>query len=56
MIGLNGMSLGGFISSLVASLDDGLTCAILGVPVADLVELVGRHAGLSRHDPACVRR
>jgi hypothetical protein len=52
MIGLNGLSLGGFISSLVASLDDGLTCAILGVPVADLFELVGRHAGLSRRDPA----
>ena len=52
MIGLNGLSLGGFISSLVASLDDGLTCAILGVPVADLIELLGRHAGLSRHDPA----
>ncbi|BCI87296.1 hypothetical protein NIIDMKKI_25020 [Mycobacterium kansasii] len=30
MIGLNGISLGGLISSLVASLDDGLGCAILG--------------------------
>ncbi len=48
-IGLNGISLGGLISSLVASLDDGLTCAILGVPAVDLVELVGRHAGLSGH-------
>ena len=45
MIGLNGISLGGFISSLVASLDDGLSCAILGVPVVDLVGLVSRHAG-----------
>ena len=52
MIGLNGLSLGGYLTSLVASLDDGLTCAILGVPVADLIELLGRHAGLSRHDPA----
>src|ERR1035441_9477166 len=51
MIGLNGFSLGGFLTSPVASLDDGLTCAILGVPPVDLVELVGRHAGLSRHDP-----
>ena len=51
-IGLNGLSLGGCIASLVASLDDGLTCAILGVPVADIIELLGRHAGLSRHDPA----
>ncbi len=48
-IGLNGLSLGGLISSLVASLDDGLTCAILGIPAVDLVNLVGRHAGLSGH-------
>jgi hypothetical protein len=52
MIGLNGLSLGGYLTSLVASLDDGLTCAILGVPVADLIELLGRHAGLSHDDPA----
>ena len=49
MIGLNGISLGGLISSLVASLDDYLTCAILGVPAVDLVDLLGRHAGLSGH-------
>ncbi|MGP0080676.1 hypothetical protein [Mycobacterium sp.] len=48
-IGLNGISLGCLISSLVASLDDGLTGAILGVPAVDLVGLVGRHAGLSGH-------
>jgi hypothetical protein len=51
IIGLNGISLGGLISSLVASLDNGLTCAILGVPAVDLVGLVGRHAGLSGHGP-----
>ncbi|HEX9178485.1 MAG TPA: hypothetical protein VF874_21195 [Mycobacterium sp.] len=50
-IGLNGMSLGGYIASLVASLEDGLTCAILGVPVADLVEILARHSGLSSDDP-----
>lgn len=50
-IGLNSISLGGYVASLVASVEDGLTCAILGVPVADLVELLGRHAGLSRDDP-----
>ncbi len=50
MIGLNGISLGGYLTSLVASLDDGLTCAILGVPAVDLVEVVDRHAGLSGHD------
>jgi hypothetical protein len=50
-IGLNSISLGGYVSSLVASLDGGLTCAILGVPVADLIDLLGRHSGLSRNDP-----
>ena len=49
-IGLTGISLGGYLTSLVASLDDGLACAILGVPVLDLVELVGRHTGLSHYD------
>ena len=48
-IGLNGISLGGFITSLVASLDDALSCAILGVPAVNLVELVDRHAG--QHNP-----
>lgn len=51
LIGLNSLSLGGYIASLVASLEKGLTCAILGVPVADLVGLLGRHSGLSRDDP-----
>ncbi|OBI21909.1 hypothetical protein A5712_14240 [Mycobacterium sp. E2327] len=51
LIGLNSLSLGGYIASLVASLEKGLTCAILGVPVADLVQLLGRHAGLSKGDP-----
>ncbi|BBZ38933.1 alpha/beta hydrolase family protein [Mycobacterium conspicuum] len=50
-IGLNSMSLGGYIAALVASLERGLTCAILGVPVADLVELLGRHSGLRSGDP-----
>jgi hypothetical protein len=51
LIGLNGLSLGGYIASLVASLEKDLTCAILGVPVADLVELLGRHSGLRDDDP-----
>ena len=50
-IGVNGMSLGGYVAALVASLEDGLTCAILGVPVADLIDVLGRHAGLSDDDP-----
>ena len=55
-IGLNSLSLGGYVTSLVASLEDGLTCAILGVPVADLIELRGRHAGLGRRDPRPAHR
>lgn len=50
-IGLNSLSLGGYIAALVASLEAGLTCAILGVPVADLVGLLGRHSGLAEDDP-----
>ena len=50
-IGLNSISLGGYVTSLVASLEAGLTCAILGVPVGDLIELLGRHAGFSPEDP-----
>ncbi|MBW0018892.1 MAG: hypothetical protein JO236_15290 [Mycobacterium sp.] len=50
-IGLNSMSLGGYIAALVAALDSGLTSAILGVPVADLVELLARHSGLRPGDP-----
>ncbi|MCW2649297.1 MAG: hypothetical protein JWR32_273 [Mycobacterium sp.] len=50
-IGLNGMSLGGYITALVASLEDDLACAILGVPVADLIDVLTRHAGLRRDDP-----
>ena len=50
-IGLNSMSLGGYIAALVASLEDGLTCAILGVPVIDLVQVFGYHAGLATDDP-----
>jgi hypothetical protein len=50
-IGLNGLSLGGYIAALVASLEDGLACAILGVPVADLIDILACHVALSRDDP-----
>ncbi|MGO8852457.1 alpha/beta hydrolase family protein [Mycobacterium sp.] len=50
-IGLYGLSMGGYIAALVASLERGLTCAVLGVPVADLVGLLGRHSGLGHDDP-----
>lgn len=50
-IGLNAISLGGYVASLVASLEDDLACAILGVPVADLVEVLVRHSGVGADDP-----
>lgn len=50
-IGLNSMSLGGYISALVASLEDNLTCAVLGVPVANLIEVLASHGGLRDDDP-----
>lgn len=49
-IGLTSISLGGYLTAMVASLEDDLTCAILGVPVADLVDLVERHSGLAPGD------
>ncbi|OBG22052.1 hypothetical protein A5765_20975 [Mycolicibacterium celeriflavum] len=50
-IGLYSISLGGYVSSLVASLEKGLTCAILGVPVTNLVDLLAHHSGLAENDP-----
>lgn len=49
-IGFTSISLGGYITSLVASLEVGLTCAIPGVPAVDVVDLLERHAGLPRGD------
>jgi hypothetical protein len=49
-IGITGISLGGYTTALVASLDDALACAILGVPAVDLADLIERHAGLSHDD------
>ena len=50
-IGMNAISMGSYVTALVASLEDDLTCAILGVPVADLVGLLGRHSGFGPDDP-----
>ncbi len=44
-IGITGVSLGGYVTSLVASLEENLACAIVGVPVVDLMDLMERHAG-----------
>ena len=47
-IGITGISLGGYATSLVASIEDGLACAIVGVPAVDLPHLIERHPGLHR--------
>jgi hypothetical protein len=38
-VGLYGLSLGAYVSALVASLEDGLRCAILGIPAVDFANL-----------------
>ncbi len=42
-VGVYGVSLGGYTASLIASLEDGLDCAVLGIPAADFVRLVRSH-------------
>lgn len=49
-VGIYGVSLGGCVAALVASVEDGLACAIAGIPAADLPGLYRRHA------PPSVRR
>lgn len=49
-IGVSGISLGGYVTSLTASLDDGLTCAIAGIPAIDLLDIYERHGGLGPGD------
>jgi hypothetical protein len=43
-IGLIGLSLGGYLTALVASVEDGIDCAIAGIPPADFGELTCYHA------------
>lgn len=43
-VGLLGMSLGGYSTALVASLEDDIDCAIAGIPAAELGELTCYHA------------
>ena len=49
-IGLYGISLGGYMTALLAGLEDGLRCAVAGIPAADLPHL------FFRHSPPQVRR
>ena len=43
-VGVYGISLGGYVSSLVASLEPGLACAIAGIPATDIPDLYRRHS------------
>lgn len=43
-VGLYGVSLGGYLTALVAGLDDGLDCAIAGIPICNLPELYEYHS------------
>ncbi len=42
-IGVLGYSLGGYQTALLASLDDGLACAIAGIPLTDIPRVTFRH-------------
>ncbi len=44
-LGVTGVSLGGYVTSLIASTQDGLACAVAGVPVVNLLDLIETHAG-----------
>src|SRR5438270_3338469 len=47
-VGITGVSLGGFVTALVAGLEPGLACAILGVPAVDLIDLIDHHSTRGR--------
>jgi hypothetical protein len=49
-IGIWGLSLGGYVASLVAALEDDLACAIAGIPATDILDLY------QRHSPVAVRK
>jgi hypothetical protein len=42
-VGVHGVSLGGYQTALLACLDDGLGCAIPGIPVTDIPRVFWRH-------------
>lgn len=42
-IGVYGLSLGGYNTALLAALDDGLACAVAGIPATDFRRLTWRH-------------
>jgi len=46
VVGLAGLSLGGYTTALVSSVEASLACVIAGVPAVDFAELFERHAPL----------
>ncbi len=44
VVGVAGLSLGGYTTALLAGVEAGLACAIAGVPAVDFAELFERHA------------
>lgn len=42
-VGAMGLSLGGYTTALFASVTEGLSCAIPGIPLADITRIVARH-------------
>lgn len=53
-VGVYGVSLGGHLTALLASFEEGLDCAIAGIPICDLPALFAHHspARLARHPEA----
>lgn len=49
-LGLHGISLGGYVAALVASLEDGIDCVIAGIPAVDFPKLA------RDHEPPALRR
>ena len=43
-VGAFGLSLGGYTTAVFASLAEGLSCAIPGIPLADITRMLDRHA------------
>lgn len=43
-IGALGLSLGGYTTAVYTSLEEGLACSILGIPLADIPRMLARHA------------
>jgi hypothetical protein len=54
-IGALGLSLGGYTTAVYTSLEEGLVCAIPGIPLADISRLLARHGVPSHLERAIAR-